>query len=84
MGLLKFSKSGVKVLFNEIDGLVNQGFVNSWAPLAFQKICSFHDLYCVSTGDLPWIEIDFPEDLEKARTEIYPAICASLTESTIK
>ena len=25
---------------------------------------------------LPWIEIDFPEDLEKARREIFPILAA--------
>ena len=27
-----------------------------------------------NVADLPWVEIDFPEDLEHARDEVWPAI----------
>jgi choline kinase len=30
-------------------------------------------------SDLPWTEIDFPEDVIKAETEIQPALCDDLT-----
>lgn len=84
VGIVKFSVEGIKVLFKKVDELVGEGVVNAWAPLAFQKICLYHDLYCVSTEGLPWIEIDFPEDLEKARKETYPAICNSLSSGDCK
>ncbi len=79
IGIVKFSPRGAKVLFDKIEELVAAGTVNAWLPLAFQKICTYHDLFAVSAAGLPWIEIDFPEDLEKARTEIYPQICAANT-----
>ena len=72
VGIVKFSAGGLKVLFEMLDNLIRDGVVNAWAPLAFQKICSSHNLHAVSTQGLPWIEIDFPEDLERARREIYP------------
>ena len=75
VGIVKFSPQGAKVLFETIEELVAQGVVNAWLPLAFQNICSYYNLFAVSTAGLPWIEIDFPEDLEKARKEIYPRIC---------
>ena len=74
VGIVKFSAGGLNVLFEMLDNLIKDGVVNAWAPLAFQKICSSHNLHAVSTQGLPWIEIDFPEDLEKARHEIYPRI----------
>lgn len=74
VGLLKFSAAGSRVLFAKADELVARGVVNAWAPLALREICSSHPLHGVSTQGLPWIEVDFPEDLEKARTEIYPRI----------
>ncbi len=74
VGLLKFSEAGGRVLFEKAGELVARGVVNAWAPRAFQEICPAHPLYAVSTEELPWIEIDFPEDLEKARAEIYPRI----------
>ena len=74
MGIVKFSPQGARVLFDKIEELVSGGTVNAWLPLAFQKICSHYNLFAVSTDGLPWTEIDFPEDLEKARKEIYPRI----------
>jgi choline kinase len=78
VGIVKFSSGGIKVLYKMVNDLIRDGVVNAWAPLAFQKICSSYNLYAVSTEGLPWSEIDFPEDLEKVRTEIYPSICKNL------
>ncbi len=78
VGVLKFSEAGSRMLFAQVDTLVKQGVVHAWAPRAFQELCPFYPLYAVSTAELPWIEIDFPEDLERARTEIYPRIEMSL------
>jgi choline kinase len=74
VGIVKFSPDGSTVLFEKIEELVKSGVVHAWAPFAFQKICSYHALYVVSTGGLPWIEMDFVEDFERARDEIYPQI----------
>ena len=74
VGVVKFSAAGRGVLFEKADGLVARGVVNAWAPRAFQELCSAYPLHGVSTQGLPWIEIDFPEDLERAREEIYPRI----------
>ena len=82
VGIVKFSGEGLKVLFKKIDELVKNGVVNAWAPFAFQKICTFHSIFAVSTERLPWIEIDFLEDLEKARNDIYPMICNSLAKTS--
>ncbi len=41
---------------------------------ALDRIADTMPMFAVSTNGLPVIEIDFPEDLHKARTEIAPAI----------
>jgi choline kinase len=82
VGIVKFSAEGLKVLFEKIDELVKNGVVNAWAPFAFQNICTSHSIFAVSTEQLPWTEIDFPEDLEKARNDIYPRICSSLANTS--
>ena len=74
VGIVKFSPPGAKVLFEKMDELISQGMVNRWAPFAFQKIVSYHQLYAVDIGSLPWIEIDFVEDYERAKEVIYPRI----------
>jgi|YNPBryantNP2012_1023418.scaffolds.fasta_scaffold01201_5 choline kinase len=75
VGVVKFSAHGAEQLFAVTDTLVRSGVVRAWAPRAFQQLCRSHPVYAVATEGLPWIEIDFPEDLERARQEIYPAIC---------
>lgn len=78
VGVLKFSADGGRLLLDKTGELVARGVVNAWAPRAFQELCARHPLYAVSTQELPWIEIDFPEDLEKARADIYPRIISAL------
>ncbi len=74
VGVVKFSEKGNRLLLQTADGLVARGEVNVWAPRAFQDLCSSYPLHAVSTEELPWIEIDFPEDLAQARADIYPRI----------
>ena len=38
-----------------------------------------HPLYALSTAGLPWIEIDFPEDYQRAVNEVYPQIESQLS-----
>lgn len=81
VGIVKFSAPGVEILYSMVEKLIGDGVVNAWAPLAFQKICSFHNLYAISTSGLPWTEIDFPEDLESARIQVYPKIQKDMTKT---
>ena len=53
---------------------VTEGHVQAWAPQAYRALAQEWPLRAVSTGGLPWTEIDFPEDLERARLEVVPAI----------
>ena len=32
------------------------------------------EMGCVAVGDLPWIEIDFPSDVDRARQKVWPAL----------
>lgn len=74
LGLIKFGREGGKELFKLMDELIANGKTNEWAPYAFKELAQYYPLYVVDIGGLPWIEIDFPEDLEKARRKIYEEI----------
>ena len=39
-----------------------------------------HSIACVDVAGQPWVEIDFPEDLDSARRHIWPAIHASVLQ----
>jgi choline kinase len=77
VGLLKFGADGTQALLAELEDIIAGGTVKTWAPYAFDCLCKKRPLYALSTNGIPWIEIDFPEDLERARTETWPAIRAS-------
>jgi L-glutamine-phosphate cytidylyltransferase len=76
VGIVKFSSAGARRLVDEMDSLISRGFERDWAPRAFREFALQFPLHAISTEDLPWIEIDFPEDYRKAKEEIFPQITA--------
>jgi L-glutamine-phosphate cytidylyltransferase len=74
VGIVKFGAAGAKALVGYMDQLIATGAVKDWAPRAFREFALNHPLHALSTQGLPWIEIDFPEDYERAVTEVYPKI----------
>jgi L-glutamine-phosphate cytidylyltransferase len=78
VGIVKFSAVGAKALVGYMDQLIANGAAKDWAPRAFREYARNHPLYALSTGGLPWIEIDFPEDYERAVNEVYPKIESQL------
>lgn len=78
VGIVKFSAAGAKVLVGYMNELIANGAKKDWAPRAFLEYARHHPLHALSTGGLPWIEIDFPEDYQRAVSEIYPQIESQL------
>lgn len=76
VGIVKFSRNGARHLVDEMDSLVSRGFEREWAPRAFREFASRFPLHAISTGNYPWIEIDFPEDYRRAQEEVFPKITA--------
>jgi choline kinase len=74
LGIVKFGARGAAALVDIMDRLVNEGRLREWAPRAFSIFAETHPLHAVGTRGLPWIEIDFPEDYERARRDVLPAI----------
>jgi choline kinase len=79
VGIVKFSAQGAKALVEYMDQLIANGAQKDWAPRAFLEFALNHPLHALSTGGLPWIEIDFPEDYQRAVTEVYPRIASALS-----
>lgn len=76
LGIAKFGAEGAQALLAEADALIGQGAVREWLPRAFHAFCQKRPLHIVETNGLPWIEIDFPADYERACHEVLPAINA--------
>ncbi len=45
-----------------------------WIPDSINALLAELEFFALGTGALPWIEIDYLHDLERARSEILPAI----------
>lgn len=74
LGLLKFDAEGARALFDEADRIVSEGRLKEWAPAAVNIMARQVSVGGIDVAGLPWIEIDFPEDLEAARRGVWPAI----------
>ena len=74
VGLVKWSSEGTGVLFEVIEELVGRGIVKTWAPYAYQVLLERRPIHAVTTDGLPWIEIEFEEDLFLAREAIVESI----------
>lgn len=74
LGIVKFGARDAAALVEIMDRLIAAGGVRDWAPRAFAVFAQTHPLFAVGTRGLPWIEIDFPEDYDRAVREVLPAI----------
>ena len=74
LGIVKFGAHSAPHLVATLDRLVAEGGLRDWAPRAFREFSRDRPLHAVGTRGLPWTEIDFPEDYQRAAREILPAI----------
>ena len=76
-GFLKCSARIAEKVSKVIEHKIDAGLVNQPCEEAFREymLSSKNETtYCDDITGIPWIEIDFPEDLERARDIILPAI----------
>ena len=74
VGIAKFGRDGARHLVRVMDRLLRAGATDAWAPKGFETFAQERPLYAVGTRGLPWIEIDTPDDYERAVREIVPAL----------
>jgi len=73
--MIKFSKEGSKILFDEIDRFISRGDTKTYLMDVINAIIERGILVTpLDIGDLPKIDIDFPEELERARVHMFPLI----------
>jgi L-glutamine-phosphate cytidylyltransferase len=80
VGFVKVGRRAGAALATGLDAMVGQGHVDGDYEVALDTILGDHPFAMCPTAGLPWIEIDFPQDLQAAETEILPRI-ARLTSS---
>jgi choline kinase len=74
LGLLKFDVEGATAMLETAQHLIADGNEQAWVIEATRAVCKVAPIYGINVAGLPWAELDFPHDLEKARQEIWPAI----------
>ena len=76
VGFLKVSRSDALFLRSILDDLVAQGRDTIEHEEAYPAFLSQRVVGFERVDDLPWTEIDFPEDLQRAEQEVLPRIVA--------
>jgi L-glutamine-phosphate cytidylyltransferase len=74
IGLLKFTQMSMMALFQEAKTALQIGGENQWAPAAIARLAKYDAIVGVDIAGLPWVEIDFPEDLQQARQQVWPQL----------
>jgi L-glutamine-phosphate cytidylyltransferase len=74
LGLLHLRGEVAQAAFEAADALLRSGRERDWLGSAINVVARRHRIACVDVAGSPWVEIDFPEDLEEAREEVWPAI----------
>ncbi len=73
VGIVKYSKTTIPSLIFEMEKLFSENDKAEHEDLT-QKMCNLGVMEVVSTGNLQWIEIDFPEDVDKARNKVWRSL----------
>lgn len=68
IGIAKFSEKGGELLFSEIDKILEEEKFNVYDTYAFTKLVKQgYEINISLTEDLPWLELDYIEEFEKAK-----------------
>lgn len=77
VGILLFDAAAAQALFRHAADLIDEGQRNVWLAAAVERLARTIPLRGVDIADLPWIEIDFPDDLERAQAQVWPQVASA-------
>ena len=78
VGILHFQVEAAQALFRAADDLLAQGQRKMWMAAAVERVARSLPLHGVNIADLPWVEIDFPDDLDRACTHVWRHVTCAL------
>ncbi|MBI4484361.1 MAG: phosphocholine cytidylyltransferase family protein [Acidobacteria bacterium] len=78
LGMATFSAEGSELLFRALEKLLPVARRSYFTAALEALIQQAEEVSYATTGGLPWIEIDYPEELKKAEEEVFPQILRSL------
>jgi choline kinase len=74
VGFLRVSRQDVPNLLKSVERFVIQGLMDMEYEDALRDFFVSTPVWAEKIGGLPWIEIDFPEDVEYAKNQVLPKI----------
>jgi L-glutamine-phosphate cytidylyltransferase len=80
VGMLRLTRQTVEDLVRVARAVVATGGRQAWLAVAVNQVARDHRIECLDVAPWPWVEIDFQEDLVRARTEVLPAVVAALED----
>lgn len=78
LGLIKLDAVGTAALRMRAEAIIANGGEQTWVTEAVRSVLAEVEVTGVNMAGLPWVEIDFPYDLDTARRQVWPAIERSL------
>jgi len=81
VGILKLTRTTAESTAAAAAALVATGHERGWLAEAVNFAAADHPITCIDVEGWPWVEIDFPEDLTRARNEVFPRVAAALEAS---
>ena len=74
VGFLRLSSEAAEVLRGILEEFIETGKDSLEYEDAFRELAAEVPIGVVEVGDLPWVEVDFEEDVTRARAAILPAV----------
>jgi choline kinase len=74
VGFLRLSAEAAEVLRSILEEFIETGKDSLEYEDAFRELAAEEPIGVIEVGDLPWIEIDFEEDLARAREQMLPQV----------
>ena len=78
VGIVRMTQRTATNAFAIADRLIAAGRMKDWLASAVNGAARRHLFRAIDIAGLPWTEIDFPEDLQRARLEVWPEIRAAV------
>ena len=78
VGILRLSRETAESAASAAAALIEAGHERAWLAEAINFAAADHPITCIDIEGWPWVEIDFPEDLARARDEVFPRVAAAL------
>lgn len=74
VGFFRLDRSDAASLVDTMRAMIDEGLDRVEYEAAIDRFLKSHVAGVETVGDLPWTEIDFPEDVEKAETRVLPLV----------